>query len=97
MSKLLSPLHQSDHNIRSTKDFIHNIKRENITTDSKMVFFDVELLFTYVSLGRTINIIMNQIYDKNKLRISILRNEMKKLLLLCTKKVHITFNGKIYM
>ena len=62
-----------------------------------MVFFDVELSFTYVSLGRTINIIMNQIYDKNKLRISILRNEMKKLLLLCTKKVHITFNGKIYM
>ena len=25
------------------------------------------------------------------------RNEMKELLLLCTKKVHFTFNGKIYM
>ena len=40
---------------------------------------------------------MKQIYDDNELRVSISRNEIKELLLLCTKKVHFTFDGKIYM
>ena len=95
LSKLLSPLRQSDHNVRSTKDFIQNIKRENIPTSYKMVSFDVKSLFTDVPLDRTINIILKRIYDDNELIISILRNEIKELLLLCTKKVHCTFNGKI--
>ena len=95
LSKLLSPLRQSDHNVRSTKYFIQNIKRENIPTSYKMVSFDVKLLFTDVPLDRTINIILKRIYDDNELTISISRNEMKELLLLCTKKVHFTFNGQI--
>ena len=93
--KLLSPLHQSDHSVRPTKDFIQNIKRENMPTGYKMVSFSVKSLFINVPLDRTINIISKQIYDDNELRISISRNEMKELLLLCTKKVHLTFNGKI--
>ena len=97
LSKLLSPLRQSDHNVRSTKDFIQNIKRENIPTGYKMVSFDVKSLFINVPLDRTINIILNWIYDNNELRISILRIEMKELLLLYMKKVHFTFNGMIYM
>ena len=44
LSKLLSPLRRSDHNVRSTKDLIQNIKRENIPTGSKMVSFDVKSL-----------------------------------------------------
>ena len=95
LSKLLSPLRQSDHNVRSTKDFIQNIKRENIPTSYKMVSFDVKSLFTDVPLDRTINIILKRIYDGNELIISILRNEINELLLFCTKKVHCTFNGKI--
>ena len=60
-----------------------------------MVSFAVKSLFNNVPLDRTINIIFKQIYDDNELRISISRNEMKELLLLCTKKVYLTFNGKI--
>ena len=62
-----------------------------------MVSFDVKSLFTNVPLDQSINIILKQIYDDNELRISISRNEMKELLLLCTKKVHSTFNGKRHM
>ena len=40
---------------------------------------------------------MKWVYDDNELRISISRNEMKELLLLCTKKVNFIFNGKIYL
>ena len=97
MSKLVSPLRQSKHNVRSTKGFIQNIEQENIPTDYKMVSFDVKSLFSNVPLDWTINIILKRIYDDNQLRISILRNETKELLLLDTKKVYFTFNGKIYM
>ena len=58
LSKLLLPLRQPDHNIRSTKDFIQNIKREIIPTDYKMVSFDIKSLFTNGPLDRTINIMM---------------------------------------
>ena len=95
LSKFLSQLRQSDHNIRSTKDFVQNIERENISTGYKMVSFHVKSLFTIVYLDWTINIILKRIYDDNELRISISRDEMKKLL--CTKKVHFTFNDKTYM
>ena len=97
LSKLLSPLRQSDHNVRSTKDLIQNIKEENIPTGYKMVSFNVKSLFTNVPLDQTINITLKRIYDVNELRISIPRNEMKELLLLRTKKVNFTINGKIYM
>ena len=96
LSKLLSPLRQSDDDVRGTKDFIQNIKRRNIPTGYKMVSFNVKLLFANVPLDRTTNIILKRIYDDNELRVSISRNEMKELLLLCTKKVYFTFNGKIY-
>ena len=62
-----------------------------------MVSFNVKSLFTNVPLDRTINIISKRIYDDTELRISISRNELKELLLLCRKKVHFIFNGKIYM
>ena len=97
LSKLLSPLRQSDHNVRSTKDLIQNIKEENIPTGYKMVSFNVKSLFTNVPLDQTINITLKRIYDVNELRISVPRNEMKELLLLRTKKVNFTINGKIYM
>ena len=95
MTSLQSPLRHSDHNVRSTNGFIQNIKKENIRTDYKMVSFVVKSLFNNVPLDRTVNIILKQIYDGNEQRISISRNEMKELLLLCTKKVYLTFNGKI--
>ena len=97
LSKSLSPLRQSNHNVRSTKNFIQNIKREIIPTGYKMVFFNLKWLFTNVPLERTINIILKRIYDDNELRITIPRNEMKELLLLWTEKVYFTFNGNIYI
>ena len=53
LSKLLSPLRQSDHSIRSTKVFIQKIKMENILTGYKMVSFDVKSylpMFPYTEL-----------------------------------------------
>ena len=60
-----------------------------------MVSFDVKSLFANVPLDRTIDIVLRRIYDKHELQTSIARSEMKKLLILCTKNVHFTFDNVI--
>ena len=60
-----------------------------------MVSFDVKSLFANVPLDRTIDIVLRRIYDKYELQTSIARSEMKKLLILCAKNVHFTFDNVI--
>ena len=97
LSKVLSPLGESQHNIKSTKDFIWQIKKEPIPAGYEMVSFDVKSLFTNVPLGRTINIILNRIYDHKELKTQITRCEIKEMLTLCTKNGHFTYNKKIFV
>ena len=49
LSKVLSPLRESEHN-KSTKDFIWKIKKEPIRAGYEMVPFDMKSLFTNVPL-----------------------------------------------
>ena len=62
-----------------------------------MILFDVKSLFTNVPLDEAISIVLRKIYDEGKIETSIPRNVMKELLLLCTKNVHFTLNGDIYI
>ena len=80
-----------------TKYFVENIKKEHIPNDHLLVSFDVKSLFTNVPLDETIKIILNRIYDKNEISTDITKSEMKELLNLCTKCVHFTFDGNIYV
>ena len=66
--EIVITLFESDHNIRSTKNFIQNIKKENILTGYKMVFFNVKSLFTNNPLDQTIAVILKRIYDGDELR-----------------------------
>ena len=50
LSKLLSPLRESDHNVGSTQDCIQNNIRENIPTGYKMVSLNLKSLFTNAPL-----------------------------------------------
>ena len=63
----------------------------------KMISFDVKSLFTNVPLEFTIDISLKRIYDQGEIATSISRDEMRKLLLVCTKSVHFTFNNQIYI
>ena len=54
-------------------------------------------LFPNVPLDTTIKIILKRIYYNNEITISITKKEMKELILLCTKGVHFTFDGKTYV
>ena len=48
-------------------------------------------------MNKTIEIILNRIYDKNKISTDITKIQMEELFNLCTKSVHVTFDGNIYV
>ena len=60
----------------------------------QIVSFDVKSLFTNVPLDWKIDIILKRICDKHDLQTSIIRSEMKELLISCTKNVF-TFDNVI--
>ena len=62
-----------------------------------MVSTDVKSLFTNVLLHHTIDIIPRRINKKNEIVTAITENEMKEMLILCTKNVHYIFESKTYV
>ena len=97
LSKLLSPLRQSRKTIKNTKGFIEESKQQILFREHTMVTFDVKSLFTNVPLNRTIDIILKRIYEKDEIGTSITKNEIKKMLILCTKNVYFTFESRTYV
>ena len=64
------------------------IKHKKVPERFQMVSFDVKSLFTNVPLETTIAVILRRIYTNHELTTSLNKEEMKELLLLCTKNVH---------
>ena len=96
LAKLLSPLTKNERNIESTKDFICKLKKMKIKDGYKMVSLDVVSLFTKVPLDYTIQVILDKVYAEKKVDTKLSRDELRTLLELCTKKMHFSFNKKIY-
>ena len=44
----------------------------------------------------TIDVILKRFYDQNEVNTNISKQQMKDLLLLCTKNVHFSYNSDIY-
>ena len=67
--------------------------KEIVEQDSSfhMGSFDVDSLFTNISLEETINICTESIYDQNDLVEGLNKSELKKLLSLATKEVIFKF------
>ena len=89
LSKLLAPLRESEHTVKNTNTFGGNIKKEIIRKGYKMISFNVKSLFTNVLLDQAIGIILKRIYDDSKLQTTLTRPELKKMLLLCKKVIHL--------
>ena len=96
LAEILSPLGKSKYTINNTADFVSKLKADKAPQEFQMLSLDVESLFTNVPLEETIEIILNRIYRDNLLNTKLTRDEMKKLLLLCTREVHFSFNGELY-
>ena len=55
LSKILSPLRESEYTIKSTRHFMEIIKHKKVPEGFQMVSFDVKSLFTNVPLETTIH------------------------------------------
>ena len=96
-AKNLSPLEQFPYSIESTSNLMEKIRNEQIPLGFTMISFDVKSLFTSVPLTETIDIILDRVYNCKEISTVLTKNEMKKLLTLCTKNVHFTLNKEIYV
>ena len=97
LAKILSPLSKSEYTADSTTDFIKCVRKMRIPAQHKVIPFGVKPLFTNIPLDYTINLIKKRIYDNHEINTNISRKEMKDLLILCTKNVHFSLDGQIYV
>ena len=97
LDQLLSPLTRSRYTVNSTKDLVVKIKNEKVPQNCNMVSFDVKSLFTSAPLEYTIDVIIKRIFEDHEITTIFTKSEMKKLLTLCTKNVHFSFNNDIYI
>ena len=96
LASLLKPIAKSRFTIDSTKDFVHKIRKQKIKDNYEMISFDVVSLFTSVPLDFTIDLILKKVYDEKLIATKLNREELEKLLQLCTKEMHFQYDGKIY-
>ena len=75
---------------------IREIPKELFDHGYRYVSFDVDLLFTSVPLLKTINFILDRIYDKKLLKTNFKKRTMNKLLKDCCTKNTFSFNNSIY-
>ena len=96
LAGVLKPLTRSEYSVESSKDFVDMLGNKTLPPGFSLVSFDVVSLFTKVPLDFTINLILKKIYDERAIVTKITRQQMKKLLLICTKEMHFSFNGRMY-
>jgi hypothetical protein len=96
--EILTPLLENNQIIlKDTFDFVNKISQLDTEIDVVMLSFDVESLFTNIPTLETIDIILNQIYVKAKKYFhGLTKEELKKLLIVCTQQSHFQFNGQYY-
>ena len=58
-----------------------------------MVPFGIKLLFTSLTLGKTIESTLERIYERKEINTSVSKKELKQFLTLCTRKVYFTYNN----
>ena len=96
LEKVLALLSRSQYTAESSNKFVNVIKEQVIPSSYKLVSINVKSLFTNVPLDRTIDIILNRIYNKHEIKTNIGRKEMKDLTTIYTKNVPFTFYNDIY-
>ena len=95
--KLLEPLNKSEFTVSSTKEFLDCFDTKDVPQHYKLISFDVTSLFTNVPLDYTIDVVLRRIYVQQEIQTNIPRDQMKHLLILCTKNVHFTYNNNTYI
>ena len=97
LDQILKPVVNSEYMLKDTFDFVNKVSNLNVDSDSYLVSFDVESLFTNVPTQETIEIILNLVFqDDITVFHNLSRDELKKLLTICTQESHFQFNGEYF-
>ena len=96
--EILFPLLGDSHFIlKDSFDFVNKVSQLNPEIDVSMLSFDVESLFTNIPTLERIEIILGKIYIKNKKYFhGLTKEELEKLLKVCTQESHFQFNEQYY-
>ena len=62
-----------------------------------MISFGVILLFTNVPIDATVDIILKRIYEPKEINTIFTKQELKELILLCTKRIYFILCGESYI
>ena len=99
LSNLLNPLTENEYIVQDSfcaAKKIREIPKELFDDGYRFASFDVESLFTSIPLSRTINIILDRIYNQTLLTTNIKKRTLRKLLRDCCTKNAFTFSNVIY-
>ena len=100
LTSLLNPLTLNAHSLSDSFDAVtstNNIPRHLFQEGYQFVSFDVESLFTNVPLKRTVNIILDRIYNDGLFTTTLKKCTLKKLILDCCSKTAFSFDEQIYV
>ncbi len=98
LTNLLNPLTTNEFTIKDSFDVVSHINSiPNKLFDDGFLFvsFDVKSLITNIPLTKTVNIILQRIYDSKLITTNLTRRSLKLLLDSCTKTIF-TINGSYY-
>ena len=84
----------NEYTVKDSFSFAEEITQQK--TEKFMVAFDVESLFTNISLDETINICIDRVYKRKKKANGLLKRHFKQLLTYATKSSYFLFNGVYY-
>ena len=100
LSNLLNPVTENQFVVNkdsfTAANMIRDVPKELFDQDYRFDSFDLESLFTSVPLSKTINIILDRIYNKKLLKTNIKKRTIKKLLKDCCTKNALSLNNTIY-
>ena len=93
----LKPLCQNEYKINDTQSFPSMLKDQPpLNPNEEYVSYDIESLFSNIPINETINYIINEICQKNKLPQICSKTIFKRLLYKLTTEVSFQFNYKLF-
>ena len=96
---MLQPLTHNDYNLKDSFDAVKRIRSippESFDEGYQFVSFDVQSLFTNVSVTKTINMVLDKVYNKKIINTNLKKRAMKKLLLDSCTKTAFSFDNVLY-
>ena len=99
ITKLLTPLTQNAYSLKDSFDAAEKIKAipQNLYDEGyTLVSFDVKSLFTNVPLRKTVNVILDRVYNQKLITTKLKKRTLKKLIIDTCSKTAFSCNNILY-